>query len=294
MLVNPAAVNETNAVQPRSDTAIPSGDRVQRIERFGSLHRPHVSHVIFDFDGTLSWLRHGWPRIMLDGFLEHAPDEWRGNTSITSDLLADILSLNGKPTIHQMRSFSQRLHDSSGRSVAPERLFEEYEARLAKVIADRRASIAAGTPCDDFVVHGARRILEMLRSRGVRLIILSGTVEVEVRAEAALLGLSPFFGEHIHGSVRNVAFSKEDVIKRLMRMEKIEGRHLLSFGDGPVELHFTKAAGGLAIGVASDEDENGSHKPDPFKRDQLAAAGAHAVIPDYDEPDLLLKEIFGR
>jgi phosphoglycolate phosphatase-like HAD superfamily hydrolase len=25
--------------------------------------RPQISHVVFDFDGTLSWLRHGWAEI---------------------------------------------------------------------------------------------------------------------------------------------------------------------------------------------------------------------------------------
>ena len=28
----------------------------------GFLPRPHASHAVFDFDGTLSWLRHGWPQ----------------------------------------------------------------------------------------------------------------------------------------------------------------------------------------------------------------------------------------
>ena len=35
--------------------------------------RPQISHVVFDFDGTLSWLRHGWPEIMLRLFREHLP-----------------------------------------------------------------------------------------------------------------------------------------------------------------------------------------------------------------------------
>lgn len=111
--------------------------------------------------------------------------------------------------------------------------------------------------------------------------------------EAALLGLAEFFGHHIYGSSRGMAFSKKDVIERIMREERIEGHHLLSFGDGPVEIEFTKAVGGLAIGVASDEDVNGSHHVDPFKREQLLRAGADAIIPDYAEHQLLLREIFG-
>ncbi|HMJ90603.1 MAG TPA: HAD family hydrolase [Candidatus Acidoferrum sp.] len=275
----------------QSTAASVANQRVERMERFSaSLRRPDVSHVIFDFDGTLSWLRHGWPRIMLSGFLQHAPESWRREPT-QSELLADILSLNGKPTIHQMRSFADRMARESV-TIGPENLFAEYEANLHRAIAERRNAIEAGASRDDFVVCGARQMLELLRERGVTLIILSGTVETEVRAEAALLGLAEFFGNHIYGSARGVAFSKRNVIERLMREEKIEGHHLLSFGDGPVEIQFTKAAGGLAIGVASDEDVNGSHDCDPFKREQLHRAGADALIPDYAEASALLTEIF--
>lgn len=288
MLVNPCVVNETTSMQQPAPSA--ASPLAQRIERYSaSLRRPDVSHAIFDFDGTLSWLRHGWPRIMLDGFLQHAPLAW---TASQDELLADILSLNGKPTIHQMQSFADRAA-REGIALDAEKLFAEYEANLHRAIAERSESIRRGATRDAFVVCGARPALERLRQRGVTLIILSGTVETEVRAEAALLGVAGFFGNHIYGSTRGAAFSKRDVIERLMREESIEGHHLLSFGDGPVEIQFTKAAGGLAIGVASDEDVNGSHQFDPFKRDQLKRAGADALIPDYAEADALLDEIFG-
>ncbi len=35
--------------------------------------RPRVSHVVFDFDGTLSWLRHGWPEMMVEVMRETTP-----------------------------------------------------------------------------------------------------------------------------------------------------------------------------------------------------------------------------
>ena len=79
-----------------------------------------------------------------------------------------------------------------------------------------------------------------------------------------------------------------------MREEKIEGHHLLAFGDGPVEISFTKAVGGLAIGVASDEEKNGSHRIDLAKREQLIAAGADVIISDYEEVDVLLAAILGQ
>lgn len=251
-----------------------------------------VSHVIFDFDGTLSWLRHGWPGIMREGFLDHAPAEWRNDEKIRGELLSDILSLNGKPTIHQMRSFSERLRTATGRVISPDLLLGEYERRLKDAIAARTSAIEDGTSPDEFVVFGARSVLESLRARGITLIILSGTVETEVRAEAALLGLAPYFDRHIYGSIAGQAFSKKDVIDKILSEEAIEGRHLVSFGDGPVEIQFTKAVGGRAIGVASDEDHNGSHRCDPFKVEQLSRAGADKIIPDYAGTESVLREIF--
>jgi len=145
-----------------------------------------------------------------------------------------------------------------------------------------------------FIVFDATRALIELRKRQLTLIILSGTIETDVRREADLLGVAQYFGEHIYGSPSNGSFSKKDVIDRILREERIEGRHLLAFGDGPVEIEFTKAVGGLAIGVASDEEESGSRRCDPMKRQQLVAAGADAIIPDYVDIEDLLTEIFGR
>ncbi len=78
-----------------------------------------------------------------------------------------------------------------------------------------------------------------------------------------------------------------------MREENVAGPDLLSFGDGPVEIVETKSVGGLAIGVASDEEVNGSGRPDPWKLRQLTRAGADTVIPDFRDPDKLLAAIFG-
>jgi hypothetical protein len=78
-----------------------------------------------------------------------------------------------------------------------------------------------------------------------------------------------------------------------MREENVAGPRLLSFGDGPVEMRETKAVGGVAIGVASDEEHNGSGIPDRWKTRQLFEAGADVVIPDFRNPDQLLAAILG-
>jgi phosphoglycolate phosphatase-like HAD superfamily hydrolase len=258
--------------------------------------RPQVSHVIFDFDGTLSWLRHGWPQIMAGLFREHlAPNQGETEAEFEAMLLSDILSLNGKPALFQMRRCAELAAERGSQSPDPDRLLAEYQRRLDMAIAGRIEQLQDGEARPDaFVIHGARPLLENLARRGLTLIILSGTVEDRVKAEAALLDLTRYFGEHIYGGTSDLArSSKSAVIERLIGEERIAGDRLLSFGDGPVEIQLTKAVGGLAVAVASDEEINGSGKADQPKRKQLLAAGADLIIPDYRDAEPLLERLLG-
>lgn len=254
--------------------------------------RWQISHVVFDFDGTLSWLRHGWPELMCEVFQRYLPTT-AGETaeSIHDVWLEDILGLNGKPSIHQMRLGAQRLRDRGARPPEPEELLRQYQELLAGVIRERTEAILSGQARrEDFVVHGARALLEALSRRGLTLVILSGTIEHQVKQEAELLDLARYFGRHICGGTADaVQSSKRAVIGRLLREEGITGEHLLSFGDGPVEIAVTKEVAGLAVGVASDEEQNGSGVLQPQKREVLSAAGADALIPDYRDGAALLE-----
>jgi phosphoglycolate phosphatase-like HAD superfamily hydrolase len=249
-----------------------------------------ISHVIFDFDGTLSWLRNGWPDVMTQLFIEYLPDRFKDSPAVRNELRRDILALNGKPSIYQMRRFHDRAPEFTAAPPEPDRLLELYLARLDEALRSRIDSLArAEKSTADFVIAGGLTLLDELSRRGLRLIILSGTAEPDVKREAGLLGLSPYFGEHIYGSTPGREFSKKQVIDRILREENIEGTHLLSFGDGPVEIEFTKMAGGLAVGVASDEHANGSGEIDAHKREHLIRAGADAIIPDYRNTQWILE-----
>jgi len=259
--------------------------------------RPQVSHVVFDFDGTLSWLRHGWPEMMAGLFLGHLPAcPANALSEFHALILEDILSLNGKSSIYQMERCARRVLEHGGPRLDPQKVLLEYQAALGKAIRDRIEKLQRGQAAqDEFAVHGARALLEKLRSRGLVLIILSGTLEPQVKQEADLLDLARFFGAHIYGGTADLLqSSKQTVIERLLREEKIPGDRLLAFGDGPVEIQVTKAVGGLAVGVASDEDFNGSGKMHPQKLQQLRQAGADVLIPDYREPDMLIECLLGR
>src|SRR6266404_515035 len=239
--------------------------------------RPQISHAIFDFDGTLSWLRHGWPELMCELFLEHVPlQPGESKQTLQQILLKDILSLNGKPSIYQMQLCVRKAAERGKQSPGANQLIVEYQRRLDAVIQQRTEQILnASAQRDGFVIHGARVLLEMLKKRGLVLIILSGTAEPQVKQEAELLDLTRYFGPHIYGGKADLAqSSKRAVIDRLLGEERIQGEHLLAFGDGPVEIQLTKTVGGLAVGVASDEDRNGSGRLHPQKLAQLREAGA--------------------
>lgn len=255
-----------------------------------------ITHAVFDFDGTLSWLRHGWPEMMLETFGPHLPaGQDIHETGVRKRLLNLVLALNGKPTILQMAAFQQYALSFGTTTPEPEALRAAFQACLDAHIQARSLEIQnAAVAKDAYVVAGARRLLEFLRSRGVRLFVLSSTIEHRVREEAELLGLSAFFEGRIFGSPSNPAgFTKRAVFERILQEEGVQGGQLLALGDGPVEIADAKALGGLAIAVCTDEDVNGSAVSDPFKQEQLLAAGADVAIPDFSEAIGLISPLLG-
>jgi len=256
--------------------------------------RPQASHVLFDFDGTLSLLRQGWPEVMLPMFLEMLPRKaGESEPALRQMLDDDIMSLNGKQTIYQMIKFAERVRERGGTPQDPLWYKREYLARLDARIADRIEGLRLGrAKPDDWLVHGARALLEMLCARGFTLYLASGTDEQYVKQEAAMLDVTRYFGPRIFGAkddYRN--FSKKMVIEKLLKDNRISGERLLSFGDGYVEIENTKEAGGLAVAVASDEAHNGSGRMDEWKRKRLLGVGADVVVPDYRDAAALLARI---
>jgi phosphoglycolate phosphatase-like HAD superfamily hydrolase len=253
--------------------------------------RPGITHIVFDFDGTLSWVRHGWPEIMFGVFRRNLPPQSGETDKQREELFNSIVfGLNGRPTIMQMERFAEVVQERGGPALEAEALRREFQDQLDTEIAARLADIRSGKAAHDaFVVFAARPVLERLRELRITPIVLSSTIEHRVREEAEALGVDGYFGRHIYGSgVDPSAFSKMAVFRRLLAEEGIQGEHLLSFGDGPVEIASTKELGGLAIAVCSDENNNGSGIMDAFKRRQLLDAGADAALPDFRDAVTIL------
>jgi phosphoglycolate phosphatase-like HAD superfamily hydrolase len=263
----------------------------------GFAARPEVSHVLFDFDGTLSLIRQGWPEVMVPMFVEMLPalpgekDEERRQLCEN-----DIMRLNGKQTIYQMIQLAERIRERGGSPREPLWYKQEYLRRLDQRIHHRLDALRQGAVSpDSLLVHAARPLLEDLRRRGLPLYLASGTDEVFVKQEAELLDLTRYFGRHVYGALDDYKqFSKKMVIERILAENRIPGDRLLSFGDGYVEIENTKEVGGLAVAVASDEAHNGGGRFDQWKRKRLLGVGADVVIPDFRDGPALLKRIMGN
>lgn len=262
--------------------------------RPGFARPERISHVLFDFDGTLSLIRQGWPEVMVPMFEEVLPP-LPGESEADRRRLAydDIMRLNGKQTIYQMMQLADRVRERGGTPQEPLWYKHEYLRRLEEKVGHRANSLRSGkAAADDFLVFGARKLLDLLKARGLPLYLASGTDEQFVKSEAELLGLTRYFGRHIYGALDDYKkFSKKMVIERILRENRISGAQLLSFGDGYVEIQNTKEVGGVAVAVASDEANNGSGKCDTWKYDRLKGVGADVIIADFRDAETLLDSL---
>jgi len=254
-------------------------------------------HAIFDFDGTLSLIREGWPDVMIPMLVEILRKTGTDETTeeLTSLVTDFVMELTGKQTIYQMMRLVEEVSRRGGKPADPLEYKHQYHNLLMQRIEQRREDLrSAAVSPEDMLVSGSREVLQGLRDRKMQLYLASGTDEAYVKEEVELLGLAQFFGSHIYGAVDDFkSFSKQMVIQRILIENNVDGSRLLGFGDGYVEIDNVKSAGGTAVAVASDES-NRSGKPDPWKRDRLIGVGADVVIPDFLDCDALLKFLWNE
>lgn len=241
-------------------------------------------HVLFDFDGTLSLIREGWPEVMVPMMVEVLQETGTDESPQALNELAYefVMELNGKQTIYQMIRLAEEVRRRGGRSEEPVVYKQTYHERLMRRIEGRREALRSGkTDPQEMLVPHSLEILDELRRREVGLYVASGTDEHYVRDEVKLLGLEDYFGRHVYGARDDYkGFSKAKVIERILNKNRVEGSSLLGFGDGYVEIQNVKSAGGTAVAVASDEAGR-SGRADAWKRDRLIGVGADLVIPDF-------------
>ncbi|MBY0506900.1 MAG: HAD family hydrolase [Bryobacteraceae bacterium] len=242
----------------------------------------HAKVAIFDFDGTVSLVRSGWVHVMVpmmvDGLRELNSGE--SDAELTRIVEEYVGQLTGKETIYQMIQYAAELEKRGGKALPPLDYKHEYLRRLWEVIKDRVADLQNGAAPEKYMVPGSRALLEALKARGLKIYLASGTDEVDVRREAGLLDLARYFDGGIFGASDDMAsFSKGMLVKRLVEQAGYSGEELLVFGDGYVEIDVVKQAGGIAVGLATDEPE--CLKIDAWKRQRLAGVGADFMLPNF-------------
>jgi phosphoglycolate phosphatase len=256
--------------------------------------RGRFRSALFDFDGTLSLIREGWQGVMIPMMVEVLLALKTGESEAELNALVAeyVARLTGKQTIYQMIELAEQVRRRAGTPLDPLEYKRQYLVRLWERIKGRVAELKAGVISpENMLVPGSLKVLEGLRAHRVTCYLASGTDEPYVKDEAAALGLPRYFGDRIHGAQDDYRrYSKAMVIESILQNHNLHGPELVTFGDGFVEIENTKAVGGVAVGVASNEAAR--EGIDEWKRARLIAAGADLIVPDFREADRLLACLF--
>ncbi|MCC7360766.1 MAG: HAD family hydrolase [Anaerolineales bacterium] len=245
-----------------------------------------LRHAVFDFDGTLSLLRAGWQRVMADQMVEAlgATPRAEPEPALRAATVEPIYGLAGKPTLLQMQWLADAVQARGGVALSADAYKADYVLRLSTRLPHRAELESGRKPAAAFLVPGALAFVAALRARGVTCHIASGTDETDVRAEAALLGLTPYL-THLRGARPDGSDAKRELIAHLVAEHDLGAAELAAFGDGRAEMEYARAAGGLAIGLATTEDER--DEVEPHKRALLLSAGADVILPNFTRPAAL-------
>ena len=247
--------------------------------------------AIFDFDGTLSLLRRNWQEVMIPMMVEILAAT--GTKESAGELHATVedfvMRLNGKQTIYQMMQLADEVTKRGGSPKEPVAYKHQYHDLLWQQVGSRVESVRSGrVPAEELTVPNSTELLAHLHGRGLNMYLASGTDLKYVQDELGVLGLANWFGPHVYGALDDYKkFSKGMIIEQMIRDSGVAGNQIVGFGDGYVEIEEVKKVGGLAIGVASNEESR--EGINDWKRNRLIKAGADIIVGDYRQLDQLLR-----
>jgi phosphoglycolate phosphatase-like HAD superfamily hydrolase len=256
----------------------------------------HAKVALFDFDGTLSLIRTGWVDVMVPMMVEILAELKTGEKEEDLQALVDgfVARLTGEQTIYQMIELAQQVEKRGGKPLPALEYKRMYHDRLMQKIEYRREELRQGKASPDrYLVPGTRSFLESLRKRGLKLYCASGTDEAYTLEEARLLEIDHYFDGRIYGARDDYkTFSKEILIRKMVSSLECRGTELVGFGDGYVEIKNVKDAGGVAVGVATNEPE--CQVVDAWKRERLVQVGADLIVPNFLCWEQLSKVLFPK
>ncbi len=295
--------NPDLAVNERSATYL-DGTEFEVCEPAALDRMGHIKHAVFDHDGTISSLRQGWEEIMEPVMMKSIMgDQYESADHDTYQKVREtsldfIQKTTGIQTIYQMEGLVNLVRDFG--FVPAEKILDKFQYKeiyndgLLEMVNVRMAKLLAKElGQEDYTMKGAVTFLNELKQRGVRLYLASGTDVDDVRLEAETLGYADLFDGGIYGALKEYTkFSKKMIIEKIIKDNNLNGDELIVFGDGPDEIREGRRAGGIAVGITSNEVQRFGHNA--AKRPRLVKAGAHILIPDFSQGKQLLNLLFQK
>src|SRR3954447_14878588 len=158
------------------------------------LPRGRFRAVLFDFDGTLSLIREGWPQVMIPMMVDvlRQTGTAESDAELARHVEDFVMRLNGRQTIYQMMQLADEVTQRGGTPLEPLAYKHRYHDLLMDRIKGRLADLRSGRAAQaDWTVPGSHEFLAALKERGLTLYLASGTDRAFVRSEVELLGLAP-------------------------------------------------------------------------------------------------------
>lgn len=262
----------------------------------------HIRYAVFDHDGTISSLRQGWEEIMepvmMKSILGRQYDTVDAGTynKVMAQVKEFIHKTTGIQTIYQMEGLVNLVREFG--YVPEDEILDKFQYKeiyndgLMEMVNKRMEKLAAGElGQEDYTMKGAVAFLYQLKERGVTMYLASGTDVDDVKNEAQMLGYADLFDGGIYGALKDYTkFSKKMIIEKIIRDNNLRGNELAVFGDGPDEIREGRRAGGISVGITSNELQRFGHNP--AKRPRLVKAGAQLMIPDFSQYKKLVNLLF--
>jgi len=265
-----------------------------------------ISYGLFDFDGTISDERVGWPNLIVANnvaYLIALSSPHLGHKEAEKMVIADIEATIGIPTYMQQKRLREMIekHGYAGPELDPRMFKDSYNDALVGMVTSRRAKLQTGEmSMEDLRIQGAMDLLRELQSRLTNGIYLASGSDIDAVTESVdYLGYSEFFPPDriaAAGSLGPEDDAKEAVIGRLVNESGMRGEQLVTFGDGFPEILHTYLAGGVGVGVLSRDESNYEHLGHftiEQKKQRLLNAGAHILVnKPYENVSQLLDVVF--
>ena len=258
-----------------------------------------IRHVILDHDGTISTLRQGWEKVMEQTMIRSILGDAAATVNrdtyerVVQQCREFIDKTTGMQTLRQMHGLSLLVHEAGfvprAEVLDAPGYKQIFNDALMELVRERMRRLQSGElGVEDFTLKNAVALLHALRRAGLRLYLASGTDEPDVIMEAEALGYASLFEGRIFGANQDMTHDAKRMVLDgiLQQIGAQNAAHVVTFGDGPIEIRETRKRGGLTVGIASNEVQRFGLQLE--KRSRLIRAGANLIVPDYSQLASLL------